>query len=71
MRHAENWCPWCQRSFGVHCMNTRDMDPADGGNFDRMCHDALVANGGGERRRTARELALMRVDHEFPETKSS
>ena len=60
------WCRYCQRIRGHHCRNSRDMDPEDGFNFDPACHDALVKIGGGERMRSPRELALLRVDHEYP-----
>lgn len=56
MRHTNGWCKFCGRMRGVHCKNTRDMDPVDGSNHDPQCHEALVTYGGGERGRTAEDF---------------
>ncbi len=53
MRDEAKWCRHCCRIGMGQCKNTRDMDPVDGDNHDPACHAALVALGGGERRRTA------------------
>ncbi len=42
-------CRWCKRIAVTVCKNTRDMDPEDGFNRDRVCHEILDGLGGGER----------------------
>lgn len=59
-------CRFCSRDRHAPCMNTRDMDPDDGFNFDPVCHDALVELGGGERLRVREELA--QADATFAES---
>lgn len=50
-------CRWCGRDRGAAtCMNTRDMDPDDGFNRDPVCNQTLVRIGGGERRRTMKDI---------------
>lgn len=42
-------CRFCRRDKRHPCRNTREMDPRDDINTDKVCHATLNALGGGER----------------------